>query len=122
MALSPFPFAILFPVEKQACGPEARALRGKSIGGKRIFSGDPPVLPQTEAGPSGVTEFGIRNVEFGIFTSFFPFRIPQSAFRNLYARPAQKMRRALWFLRATPLLPGRATPDIQFLFRLLGEK
>jgi hypothetical protein len=28
-----------------------------------------------EAGPSGVTEFGIRNVEFGIFTSFFPFRI-----------------------------------------------
>jgi hypothetical protein len=40
-----------------------------------------PVLPQNEAGPSGATQFGIRNVEFGIFTSFFSFRIPQSAFR-----------------------------------------
>jgi hypothetical protein len=34
-----------------------------------------------EAGPSGDTEFGIRNVEFGIFISFFLFRVPQSTFR-----------------------------------------
>jgi len=40
--LPPFTFAILFPVGKQACGPEARALRGKSIGGKSIPPGDPP--------------------------------------------------------------------------------
>ena len=38
------------------------------------------------------------------------------------ARPAQKMMRASWFLRATPLLPGRATPEIQSISRLLGEK
>ncbi|MCX5918796.1 MAG: hypothetical protein NTX30_19215 [Deltaproteobacteria bacterium] len=80
------------------------------------------MLPQKEAGPSGVTQFGIRNVEFGIFTSFFSFRIPQSAFRNLDARPAQEMMRALWFLRATPLLPGRPKPEIEFIFPLLGEK
>jgi hypothetical protein len=37
--------AIPFSAKKQACGPEGRALRGKSIGGKRIPSGDQPVLP-----------------------------------------------------------------------------
>ena len=114
--------SIAFSAKKQACGPEARALGVKSIGGKRIPVGDTPVLPQNEAGPSGVTEFGIRNVEFGIFASFFPFRIPQSEFRISIARPAQEMRVASWFLRATPLLPGRATPEIQFIFRPLGEK
>jgi hypothetical protein len=51
--LHAFTFAILFPAKKQACGPEARALRGKSIGGKRNPFGDPPLLPQNEAGPSG---------------------------------------------------------------------
>jgi hypothetical protein len=45
--------AILFPAEKQACGPEARALRGKSIGGKRNPIEDPTVVPQNEAGPIG---------------------------------------------------------------------
>jgi hypothetical protein len=29
---------------------------------------------------------------------------------------------ASWFLRVTPLLPGRAMPEIQFIFHLLGEK
>jgi hypothetical protein len=43
----------------------------KSIGGKRIRSGDPAVLPQGEAGLSDVSEFGIRNVEFGILCFFF---------------------------------------------------
>jgi len=43
-------FAIPFSAKKQGCGPEARALRGKSIGGKRNPLGDPPVLPQEEAG------------------------------------------------------------------------
>ena len=38
-------------------------------------------IPQFEGGPIGRPKFGIRKVEFGIFTSFFPFRIPQSAFR-----------------------------------------
>jgi hypothetical protein len=52
-SLLTFTFAILFPARKQACGPEARALRGKSIGGKRNPIEDPTVLPQNEAGPSG---------------------------------------------------------------------
>jgi hypothetical protein len=30
--IAPFTFAIAFSAKKQACGPEARALRGKSIG------------------------------------------------------------------------------------------
>jgi hypothetical protein len=75
------PLAIHYSAKKQACGAEARAFRAKSIGGKRNPFGDTPVFPQNGAGPSGVTEFGIRNVEFGIFAPFFPFRIPQSAFR-----------------------------------------
>ena len=43
-----FPFLL----KKQACGPEARSLRGKSIGGKSKRLKDPPVIPQDEAGPS----------------------------------------------------------------------
>jgi len=38
------------------------------------------------------------------------------------ARPAQEMMRASWFLRATPLLPDGATPEIQITLRLLDEK
>ena len=49
--LPTFTFAVPFSAKKQACGPEARVLRGKSIGGKRILPGDPPVLPKNEAGP-----------------------------------------------------------------------
>jgi len=43
--------AVPFSAKKRACGPEAGALRGKSIGGKRIPHGDPLLLPQKEAGP-----------------------------------------------------------------------
>ena len=113
-----FTFAGAFSAEKQACGPEARALRGKSIGGKKICSGDLPVLPQKEAGPSAVTQLGIRNVEFGIFTSFFPF----PAFRISIARPVQIMNRASWFLRAMPLLSGRAMAETQWDLQLLAGK
>jgi len=38
------------------------------------------------------------------------------------ARPTQKMDGALWFLRATPLLPSLATPEILSILRLLGKK
>jgi hypothetical protein len=67
-------------------------------------------IPQFGGGPVG--RYPIRNVEFGIFISFFPFRIPQSAFRISIARPAQEMRVVSWFLRGTPLLPGRAMLEI----------
>jgi hypothetical protein len=40
----------------------------------------------------------------------------------MVARPGKEMRGALWFLRATPLLPGRAMPEIQLILRQLGEK
>jgi hypothetical protein len=40
----------------------------------------------------------------------------------LVARPHQEMTHALWFFRATPLLPGRATPNIRSALRLVGEK
>jgi hypothetical protein len=93
----------------------------KASAGKEFAQEIPSVLPQGEAGLSGVTQFGIWNVEFGIFTSFFPFRIPHSTFRISIARPVQEMRVASWFLRVTPLLPGRATPGIQSIFRPLGE-
>jgi len=66
--------------------------------------------------------FGFRIADFEFFWFSFSFRIPQSTFRNLDARPAQEMMRALWFLRATPLLPGRPKPEIEFIFPLLGEK
>jgi len=42
---------IPFSAKRQSCGQEARALRGKSIGGKGNPFGDRPVLPQNEAGP-----------------------------------------------------------------------
>jgi hypothetical protein len=39
-SLVTFTFAIPFSAPKQACGPEARALHGKSIGGEKILPGD----------------------------------------------------------------------------------
>ncbi len=51
--LPPFTLVIPFSPHKQACGPEARALREKNIGGKRNPAGALYVLPQNEAGESG---------------------------------------------------------------------
>jgi len=48
-----FILVIPFSPHKQACGPEARALRAKSIGGKRNPAGALSALPQNEAGESG---------------------------------------------------------------------
>jgi hypothetical protein len=92
--------AILFPGQRQACGPEARALRAKSIG--RL-------------------SFGFRIADFGFRGFLF-----QSAFRNQQsaiaeARPAQEAKGASWFLRATPLLPGLALPEIQSIVSLLRK-
>jgi hypothetical protein len=56
--LPTFTFAIAFSAKKQARGPEGRALRAKSIGGKKIPKGDPRVLPQGEAGLSGARRLG----------------------------------------------------------------
>jgi hypothetical protein len=56
-------------------------------------------------------------VEFEIFNSFFPFRIPQSAFRISIARPVQEMRRALSFFA-----PPRQWRNFRAGQRLLGEK
>jgi len=52
-AFATFPFRTPFSARKHACGPETRALRGKSIGGKRIPPGDPAGLPHNGAGPAG---------------------------------------------------------------------
>jgi hypothetical protein len=49
-------------------------------------------------------------------------RITRLSAKEWFARPAEKMNPASWFLRATSLLPGLATPDIQYLFRLFGKK
>ncbi|HEX7371401.1 MAG TPA: hypothetical protein VF372_01195 [Thermodesulfobacteriota bacterium] len=79
-------------------------------------------IPQFVGGPIG--RYPIRNSECGIRNSFFffPFRIPHSTFRILVARPVQEMKHASWFLRVTPLLSGRATPEIQSILRHLDEK
>jgi hypothetical protein len=69
--LAPFTFEIAFSSKNQACGPETRAFRGKSIGGKKLSPGDPPVLPQNGAGPSGVSQFGILWFFFSILHSAF---------------------------------------------------
>jgi hypothetical protein len=109
-----FTFVLFFSARKQACGLEARAFRGKSIGGKRNALGDPSVLPQNEAGRSGVpnSEFGMWNSEF--LGSFLPFRIPHSTFRISIARPAQEMRGASCFFLRNDLAsrPGKAQNSI----------
>jgi hypothetical protein len=51
--LAPLHFCPFLFAKKQACGPEGRVLRGKSIGGKRNPAGDPIGFPQKEAGPPG---------------------------------------------------------------------
>jgi hypothetical protein len=62
--LPPFASEIFFSAENQACGLEARALLGKSIGGQRNPLGDPPVLPQDGAGAS--------DQQLGAHTSEYP--------------------------------------------------
>jgi hypothetical protein len=51
LGLAFFAFVFSIAAKKQACGP--RALRGKSIDGKRIKAGGGAVFPQDEAGMSG---------------------------------------------------------------------
>jgi hypothetical protein len=103
-------FAIAFSAKKQACGPEARALRGKSIApvisdcGFRIadffaflfqsaFRNLQSAIWRRAYRAVPNSEFGMWNSEF--FSSFLPFRIPHSTSRILVARPTQKMNRAL---------------------------
>ena len=52
-ALPTFTFKSPFSGPKLACGPDARALHAKSIGGERFLPGDPAWLPQNGAGRSG---------------------------------------------------------------------
>jgi len=110
-----FTIAIAFSAKKKTCGPEARALRGKSIGsvisdfGSRIsdfldffFNPHSAIgIPQFEGGPIGRPAGRPYNA----------ITLPLG--KERLARPTQKMNRALWFLRATPLLPGRAMLEIQ---------
>ena len=105
--LALFAFSILPLWQKQACGPEGRALRAKSIGGKGIPPGDPPGLPQ--AGPSGARPAA-------------PTRQYLSSWEKngLPARP--RKRRRAWFWRATPFLPGLAIPEIRGILGQIGEK
>ena len=57
----PITIGFLFPGQSQACGPEARALCAKSIGGKRSSPVVPPVLPQNVAGPTGARSGASRD-------------------------------------------------------------
>jgi hypothetical protein len=107
--LPTLPFAILSFGQGQACGPEARAARAKSIGGKRIVREIPPCFRRM-GGPIGRP----AGPSYKALTQFWG--------KERLARPTQKARRALWFLRAPPLPPGLATPRIRFILRLLGEK
>jgi hypothetical protein len=114
-SLPTFTLAIAFSAKKQACGPEARALRGKSIG-------------------LVISDCGFRIVDFFGFLFQSAFRNRHSAiWRRAYRAPGRaplqrnypvlgkrtacppdpEMNRALWFLRATPLLSGRATAETQ---------
>jgi hypothetical protein len=68
-SLPTFTFALAFSAKKQACGPEARALRGKSIG-------------------SAISDCGFR------ISDFFGFLL-QSAFRNRHSAIWGRAYRAL---------------------------
>jgi len=81
-AILPLTFAIAFSARKRACGPEARALRAKASAGKELATEILPCFRRTRRAPRRLP---IRNL-----TSFFPFRIPQSAFRISIARPTRK--------------------------------
>ena len=72
------------------CGPGARTFCAKSIGRAGPLPGGFDRLPQDTAGRAGVTQFGIRNVEFGILCFSF-----HSAFRNRHSAfwlPARSMK------------------------------
>jgi len=107
---APLHFGYSFSREEPSCGPEAGAWRAESISGKRILPGDPAVLPENGAGPSGAQP--------GAPTTPYP----RSWRKNGLPAPANEGMRASWFLRAAPLLPGLATPEIQVTLRLLDEK
>jgi hypothetical protein len=91
-------FLNLFFAPNRACGPEVpplAGLRGKSIGGERIPSGDPPWLPQNGAGRSGARSREARDAP----TSENPSSRRKIGLPALYhtryrARPGQGMIRA----------------------------
>jgi len=112
--LTTFTLKSPFSAPNQACGPEARALHAKSIGGESIPPEDPVGLPQNGAGRSGARSREAPDAP----TS----EKPLVSEKERPARPIQETRRASWFLRATPLLPGRAWFEIQSPLHLLGEK
>jgi len=85
-------------------------LHGKSIGGKRIRSGDPLQASAERGGPI-VRPAGRPYIGLTLFLR-----------KEGLARPTQKMKAASWFFRAKPLLPGRAMPEIQEGLQLLAEK
>jgi hypothetical protein len=97
---------IPFSAKRQSCGRQARAFRGKSIGpvisdcGFRIFW----VFFFNPHSAIGIPQFGGGRLYNRITLSWGKKRL---------ARPNQKMNRASWFLRETPLLPGRAPAEIQ---------
>jgi len=119
LGLAHLHFLNLTSAPNRACGLEARAGRGKSIGGERIPAGDPPLLPQNGAGRSGARP--------GAPTSENPSSRRKNGLPALYhtryrARPVQEMIWASWFFRTLPLLPGRARLEFPSPLHLLGEK
>jgi len=109
--LPTFTFVPFSSAENRACGPEARALRGKSIGGEKILPGDPAWLPQNGAGRSGARSREARDAP----TSENPCSRKKNGLPALYhtryrARPIQETRGVSWFLRPMPLPLGRAWP------------
>jgi len=107
--LPTFTFAIPFSDGNQACGPEARALRGKSIGGKRISYGDPLLLPQKEAGPWAIHRIA-------------PTRIQPEDVVLALCPPGPRNETRLMIFSRNALASGPATPKIQSFLCPLGEK
>jgi len=71
------------------------------------------MLPQNEAGASSARTFGELSRAAGR-----PY-IGRTLFlgKEGLARPTQEMNPASWFLRATPLLSGRARPTKGLIFK-----
>jgi hypothetical protein len=100
---------LFFSLKKQACGREARALRGKSIGGKRNTCGDHPVLPQNVAGHRAPGQASLQRNNFVIGG-------------KRACPPDPENEPCLMVFSRNALASARATPEIQSIFCLLAEK
>ncbi len=128
LGLAPLRFYSLFFYGKPSLWPGSKAVMRKKHRREKNSSRRSNRFSAERGGPIGRPDFG--ELPSGLSLRVEDSRAAGRPYNGItlflrkerLARPVQEMIQALWFLRITALLPGRAMPEIQSILSLLGEK